>query len=109
MNLSHYDYDADDYLANDADLRRKDESDSAYVHGADSSVTNPAGLAGVGGSLPLPAGPAGKVPSLSDLATPELDAALLRASAAPGLSGDERTELQHLRYLLLLARVKGRE
>jgi hypothetical protein len=50
-----------------------------------------------------------KVPSLSDLATPELDAALLRASAAPGLSGDVRTELTHLRYLLLLALVKGRE
>jgi hypothetical protein len=49
-----------------------------------------------------------KVPSLSDLATPELCAALDRASEAPGLTDDERTELRHLRYLLLLARVKGR-
>ncbi len=49
-----------------------------------------------------------KVPSLSDLATPELDAALLRASALPGLSDDERTELRHLRYLLLLAGYRSR-
>ncbi len=51
----------------------------------------------------------GKVPTLADLATPELDAALLRASYALGLSDDERAVIRHLRYLLLLARVKGRK
>ncbi len=50
----------------------------------------------------------GKVPTLADLATPELDAALLRASYALGLSDDERTELRHLRYLLLLAGYRSR-